>query len=389
MLLRRAAASFPLTTYLGSILLITAIVTGLILWRGARLGLGPWGLLAVGSLLLIAASQLAVALVHWVATLLVRPRILPRMDYAKGVPSEHRTVVAVPTMLTDAREIDDLLEALEVRFLANRDENISFALLGDFRDAADETTPADAALLERARDGIRALNARYGGQTSGDAATMGKNKVGGNGDQDDAATRDRRHTRGDATQRGYFFLFHRARRWNAAEGVWMGWERKRGKLEQFNAALRGDASGFDTVVGPVGRLQGVRYVITLDSDTQLPRDSARELVGTLAHPLNRPCYDERLGRVTAGYAILQPRVGVSMPSAARSRFARLFAGDAGIDPYTRAVSDVYQDLFGEGSFIGKGIYDVDALGRAIGAASPKTASSATTCSRARTRGRAW
>ena len=141
--------------------------------------------------------------------------------------------------------------------------------------------------------------------------------------------------------------------------------------KQFNAALRGDLSAFDTVVGPIGQLRGVRYVITLDSDTQLPRDSARQLVGTMAHPLNRPHFDEQLGRVTDGYSILQPRVGVSIPSASRSRFARLFAGDAGIDPYTRAVSDVYQDLFGEGSFIGKGIYDVDAFQQALGGRFPE------------------
>ena len=162
-----------------------------------------------------------------------------------------------------------------------------------------------------------------------------------------------------------FFLFHRARRWNAKEDVWMGWERKRGKLEAFNAALRGEQADFDTVVGPVDRLRNVKYVIALDSDTQLPRDSARLLVGTMAHPLNRPVYDDKLGRVTAGYSILQPRIGVTVPSAARSHFARLFAGDSGIDPYTRATSDVYQDVFDEGSFVGKGIYDVDALRKAI------------------------
>jgi cyclic beta-1,2-glucan synthetase len=170
-LLRRAAAAIPLTAYLASILLVTAVVTGLVLWRTTRSGLGPWGLAAVGALLVVAASHLAVALVHWVAMSLVRPRILPRMDYAKGIPPEHRTVVAVPTLLTDAGEVDDLLEALEVRFLANRDENVSFALLSDFRDAAQETTPADAALLERASEGVAALNARYGGPVAADEAT--------------------------------------------------------------------------------------------------------------------------------------------------------------------------------------------------------------------------
>src|SRR4051812_45576790 len=152
---------------------------------------------------------------------------------------------------------------------------------------------------------------------------------------------------------GSFFLFHRPRRWNESENAWMGWERKRGKLEEFNLALRGDLRGFRVIVGPTKRLNDVKYVLTLDSDTQLPRDAARQLIGTMAHPLNRPHHDTKLGRVTRGYSILQPRVGISMPSAAHSRFAQLFAGEPGIDPYTRAVSDVYQDLFEEGSFIGK------------------------------------
>jgi len=353
LILHRSAAGFPLIAYLGPIALITLVLSTLALYVGARLGMRPWTLTIVGVLLVVAFSQLAVALVHWVAILLAHPRILPRMNFAKGIPAQHRTMVAVPTLLTDAREIDDLLEAIEVRFLANRDENLSFALLTDFRDAATETTPTDADLLLRARNGITALNERYGSGTPDEPSEP--------------------HPHGGSRQRGCFFLFHRARQWNASEDVWMGWERKRGKLEQFNTALRGDRSGFDTIVGPAEPelLAAVRYVIALDSDTQLPRDSARQLAGTLAHPLNRPCYDEKLGRVTAGYSILQPRVGISMPSAARSRFATLFAGDAGIDPYTRAVSDVYQDLFHEGSFIGKGIYDVDSLQRAIGGRFPE------------------
>ena len=151
----------------------------------------------------------------------------------------------------------------------------------------------------------------------------------------------------------------------------MGWERKRGKLEQFNAALRGDTSSFETIIGDVARLKDIKYVIALDSDTKLPRDSARQLVGTMAHPLNRPRYDARLGRVMSGYGILQPRVGISMPSASRSPYSRAFAGEPGIDPYTRAVSDVYQDCFGEGFFIGKGIYDVDALLQSIGGRFPE------------------
>ena len=326
--LRRIGDLFPLPVYLGALTLTTVTATSPVVLWSAEMGLRGAGLAGWAVLLALCASQTAIAFVHWAATMLVRPRILPRLDFSAGIPPAHLTVVAVPTMLTDASEIDGLLEALEVRLLGNRDPNLLFALLSDFRDAPQEIMEGDEALLLRAREGIEALNAKYVGHAD-------------------------------------FFLFHRARRWNAKEDVWMGWERKRGKLEAFNAALRGEQADFDRVVGPVGRLRNVKYVIALDSDTQLPRDTARRLVGTMAHPLNRPVYDEKLGRVTAGYSILQPRIGVTVPSAARSHFARLFAGDSGIDPYTRAISDVYQDVFDEGSFVGKGIYDVDALRKAI------------------------
>ncbi len=354
-MLHRVGRRFSLTTYLGSIYLTTVALTALALWWAACHGLGHWGLAAWGVLLLVCTSQLAVALIQWATMRLVRPRILPRMDFSKGIPAEYRTIVAVPTIITDSQEVDDLLEALEVRFLANRDENLRFALLTDFPDAPAEKMAEDEALLQRARDGIEALNAKYypvQKKADGDGRMAGA---------ESAHVKDC----------GYFFLFHRARRWNAQENVWMGWERKRGKLEEFNDALRGETGRFDLIVGPTDRLEGIRYVITLDSDTQLPRDSAWQLAGAMAHPLNRPHYDEKLGRVTEGYGILQPRVGISMPSANRSRFARLFAGEPGIDPYTHAVSDVYQDVFEEGSFIGKGIYDVDVFRRSIGRRLPE------------------
>jgi cyclic beta-1,2-glucan synthetase len=331
--LRRLGRRFPLPIYLGSILLTTAIVTVLALRSPAFHHLPYWNLAILGVLVFACASQLAVSLVNWAVMLLVRPRILPRMNFSTGIPPQHLAIVAIPTIISDSQEIDDLVEALEVRFLANRDENLCFALLTDFPDAATEKTPADEALLARTRDGIEALNTKYKG--------------------------------------GHFFLFHRSRRWNAKDGIWMGWERKRGKLENFNDALRGKPEHFDTIIGQTERLTGAQYVITLDSDTQLPRDSAWQLVGTIAHPLNRPNYDSRLGRVVEGYGILQPRVGISMPSANRSGYARLFSGDPGIDPYTRTVSDVYQDVFREGSFIGKGIYDIDVFQKSIAGRLPE------------------
>ncbi len=337
-LLRRIARRLRLPLYAGVVTLVGAGLTWLLVSlapSGARIG---WWLGLSVLVLGICCSQVAIGVVNWAATLFVRPRVLPRLDFSQGLPREHRTVVAVPAFLTDVAEIDDLLEGMELRFLANRDQHLRFALLSDFRDAPEEHMPGDQELLAHACAGIDALNRKYETSSGG---------------------------------QGGFMLFHRARRWNPCEGVWMGWERKRGKLQEFNAALRGDAGRFDVVVGDRDGLFEARYVIVLDSDTHLPRDSARQLVGTMAHPLNHPHYDEALGRVTRGYTILQPRVAITMASASRSYFARLFAGEAGIDPYTRAVSDVYQDVFGEGSFVGKGVYDIDAFRQAIGERLPE------------------
>ncbi len=331
LLARRLAHRFRGVCYGGAIALINVAATALLARAGAEVGLRGAALVGWTLLCLLATSQLALGLVHWAVALLVRPQLLPRLDFRAGIPRQHHTLVAVPTLLTEQAEVDRMLEALEVRFLANHDEQLSFALLSDFRDAAHETLESDLPLLERAATGIRALNAAY---TAPGAPSP-------------------------------FFLFHRGRRYNPSERAWMGWERKRGKLESLNAALRGNAGGFDSVVGELERLQSVKYVIVLDADTELPRDAAKALVGTLAHPLNRPRYDARAGRVTEGYSILQPRVAITMTSSSASGFARLFAGDPGIDPYTRAVSDVYQDVFGEGSFVGKGIYDVDAFRQAL------------------------
>jgi cyclic beta-1,2-glucan synthetase len=266
-----------------------------------------------------------------VVTLVLPPRALPRLDFSQGIPSGHRTMVIVPTLLSKSEEIDDLLEALEIRYLGNRDPNLFFALLTDFRDAPERTLPGDDVLLARARAAVEALNETY---------------------HDDRPC--------------IFYLFHRPRVWNSYERVWMGYERKRGKLEQFNALLRGgEQTAFSDIVGDVSILGSIKYIITLDTDTQLPRDAARTLIGNIAHPLNRPVYDADKGRIVEGYAILQPRASISLTSAGQSRFTKLFAGEAGIDPYTRQVSDVYQDMFGEGSFIGKGIYDVDAFRQAV------------------------
>ncbi|MFL5381563.1 MAG: GH36-type glycosyl hydrolase domain-containing protein [Longimicrobiaceae bacterium] len=289
----------------------------------------------------VLATDVAVGVVNQLVAVFLPPRLLPRLDLSErgGIPPALRTAVVVPILFDGVAAVHQALEHLEVQYLANRQPNLHFALLGDFTDAAAETRPGDAAIEAAARDGVRALNARYA-----------------------------------AGAEDAFYLFLRPRRWNPREGAWMGWERKRGKLAEFNRFVRGGGEGaFSAVVGDVAALRGVRYVITLDADTVLPPGTAARLVGALAHPLNRAGYDPRAGRVTRGYGILQPRVGVSLPSAHASRFAAIHSGHPGVDPYTTAVSDVYQDLYGEGSFTGKGIYDLDAFERATHGRFPENA----------------
>ncbi|HEX5127530.1 MAG TPA: cyclic beta 1-2 glucan synthetase, partial [Rhodocyclaceae bacterium] len=350
-LCRRARRS-PLTVYLGCIALISLICTGVLIAAAYTGGAPNWLLVLAGALTLVATSQFAVALVNWLATLIVTPVLLPRMNYSDGIPAEARTLTVVPTMLTNIQDVDDLVENLEVRFLGNRDDHLHFALLTDFRDAQEETLPEDGALVQHAAARIAALNEKYCGSAS---------------------------ESGVLSPRNVFFLFHRPRRWNPQERLWMGYERKRGKLADLNALLRGRAGVdgkdcFSLIVGEIAVLSNVKYVITLDTDTQLPRDAARQFIGTMAHPLNRPRFNTIEGQagrehVVEGYGILQPRVAVSLPGSLpgsrRSYYGQLFGGEPGIDPYTRAISDVYQDVFHEGSFIGKGIYDVDAFERAL------------------------
>ena len=335
--IERGIHRHPLTLYAGGIGAVTFLVTFGFFRQAQALEVHGGRLIFFTLVFLICGSQLAIALINWLATLLVKPRLLPRLDYSSGIASDCRTMVVVPTMLTSLEGVDRLIETLEIHHLSNRDPHLHFALLTDFRDAPEEILPADDLMLQRARTGVQTLNRKY----------RGENQT-------------------------FFFLFHRPRRWSAGEGLWMGYERKRGKLAEFNALLRdGARERFSEIVGETAILPAIKYVITLDTDTQLPREAARQLVGTMAHRLNRPEFDPVRGIVNEGYGILQPRVGVSLPGSRRSWFVRLFAGNAGIDPYTRAVSDVYQDLFSEGSFIGKGIYDVDAFQRAMNGRFPE------------------
>ncbi|SEL56967.1 Cellobiose phosphorylase [Pseudoxanthomonas sp. GM95] len=322
------ARRVPLWLYLAPIAAI-AVLWSLVLLRGAPVAAPALLWWLSGLLALVASSELGIALVNWVATLSVTPRALPRMDLRLGIPVESRTLVVIPSMLAGRDAIDVLVASLEVHYLANRDAHLHFALLTDFLDAGQQVMPDDQDMLDYTGQQIDQLNQRY------------------------------------APERGHrFFLLHRPRQWNAAEGCWMGVERKRGKLEALNRLLSTEpfdaqaGQEFLRITGDLTGLSRVRYVITLDSDTQLPRDAAKALVGAMSHPLNVPRLDAAGKVVVAGYGILQPGLGTGMGAGQDTRFARMFGLEPGMDPYTRVVSDVYQDLFGEGSFIGKGIYAV-------------------------------
>ena len=322
---RRYAFALATPGYLGAVAVGIGMLTGLAVAYAMRHGWDGLSLIALAFLVAVPASEVTVQLLQWLITSIVPPSRLPRLELS-AVPESARTMVIVPTIFDSIERVQDLLEHLEVQALGNLDPHVHFALLSDFRDATSETLPGDAAVLDAARAGIAALNAKHAGGA------------------------DR------------FFLFHRLRQWNAQEGLWMGWERKRGKIEEFNRLLRGAAdTSFAVSVGDLSILPSIKYCITLDSDTRLPRGVARELIGIITHPLNRATFDPRAGRVTEGYGILQPRISVTFTSAAGSLFARLYSGHTGVDPYTTAVSDAYQDLFGEGIFTGKGLYDVDAF----------------------------
>ena len=333
--LRRAFSRMATVGYLGAVASVTAMVLALPLWSAAASGVPDLPLLAMALLALIPASDVAVAITNRLVTHLVSPRPLARLELVGGVPSDLRTLVVVPTLLADEAVIEGQVSLLEVQYLANAEGDLRFALLTDWLDAPSEHVPDDEALLAAAAASIDRLNARHGEAPGGGAR---------------------------------FLLFHRERRWNATQGVWMGWERKRGKLHELNALLNGSA---DTSILVTGRPSskppsGVRYVITLDSDTRLPRGAAARLVGTMAHPLNRPVFDAHAGRVVDGHAILQPRVTATLPAEHEaSIFQRVYSGSAGIDPYASAVSDVYQDLFGEGTYTGKGIYDLAVFEQAL------------------------
>ena len=333
-LLGRAAAGAGMGGYLAGVALVTAVLLAWPLLSLAAEATDTRTLALLALLGLIPTVEAAIALVNASVVRRLHARSLPALELRAGVPAELRTLVVIPTLLATAESVAADVHRLEVHHLASPDGEIHFALLSDWTDAAAAEVVGDDALLEAASCGIAALNQRYGALPAGDR----------------------------------FVLLHRRRIWNAAQGSWMGWERKRGKLHELNRLLRGatDTSFVAIGGGPPLVPEAVRYVVTLDADTRLPRDAVRRLVGKMAHPINRPRFDPRAGRVVEGYGILQPRVSPSLPmGGAGSVFQRLLSSASGIDPYAAAVSDVYQDLLGEGSYVGKGIYDVDAFEAAL------------------------
>ena len=337
--MRRGALDHPTPVYLGSIGLIAFIVVlGGVLYARAA-GANPWQEVMVALLLFIPALTVAVSLINWIITLVIPPRVLPKMDFEDNIPAEYKTLVVIPSLLSNAAEVKSLLKQVELHYLRSQDAHLYFALLTDLPDTSEPPGPEADPLVAQATAGIYALNEKYQRATSGP-----------------------------------FYLFHRDPQWNPHEERWMGWERKRGKLHQLNRLLRGGAkTAFSVQMGDPEVLRQIKYVITLDADTLMPREAAHRLVATLAHPLNRAEFDPRTGAVIAGYTLLQPGIEITSTSVNRSRFTRIFAGDIGLDLYTRAVSNAYQDLFGEGSYVGKGIYDVDAFERSLAGRMPENA----------------
>jgi len=327
---RRWLLAHAAGAYFGSLLVfMVALVAAPLVFVA---GLVPWVTLGLlGLLLLLPASELAVLIVNYLVTSLLPPEVLPKMSFEKeGIPNDCRTLVVVPMLLTTPSAIESQLSRLEIHYLGNTDANLRFSLLSDFSDAPRQNMPEDAEYIDIVARGIEELNRRHGA--------------------------------------GRFFLFHRGRKWSESEQSWIGWERKRGKLEQLNQFLIGEPApeleGF-LCAGDRAQLEGIRFVITLDADTQLLRDTARRMIETLAHPLNQARLSPDGRHVVRGYTIIQPSVSASLPSATATWFSRIFADPRGIDPYTHAVSDVYQDLVGEGSYHGKGIYELQTFHRLL------------------------
>ncbi len=286
-----------------------------------------WKYVLAFIVILIPISEIIISIFNWSVSKLVEPRFIPKMNFEGGVPQESSTMVVIPTLLNDENRVKHILGEMEVYYLANGGPNMYFGLLGDFKDSSEEHEKNDENITKLALKLVKKLNEKY--------AKGGKD---------------------------IFYFFNRYRQYNEKEGTWLGWERKRGKIMEFNELLKGsENTSYDVISGDITNLNKLKYIITLDADTKLPRDSAKKLIGAMAHVLNKPYIDIKSKKVLRGHGLMQPRISVSNSSANKTMFARIFSGETGMDLYTNAISDVYEDLFGEGIFTGKGIYDIDAF----------------------------
>ncbi|TDT61306.1 GH36-type glycosyl hydrolase domain-containing protein [Fonticella tunisiensis] len=325
-----------LAVYVLPVAIITAILSlGLALYSYTSAVKAPLLIAALTLIIaLIPSSEIAVTITNWIITHLKTPDFIPKLELRNGIPEECTTIIIVPTILPNVKRVIELIRNLEVTYMANNEDNIYFALVGDLKDSGSEFNDEDEDILNTARDMIEELNRKYG-----------DNK---------------------------FYFLCRRRIYNDRQGRWMGWDRKRGAVLEFNRLIKGDKNTtFSTITGNIENLKRAKYVITLDADTILPIGRARSLIGAISHPLNKAVFDDKKGIVIEGYGLIQPRIGINIVSTNKSLFTRIFAGSGGIDPYTAAVSDVYQDLFHEGIFTGKGIYDIDIFIKALDEAIPE------------------
>jgi cyclic beta-1,2-glucan synthetase len=334
---RHTIKCWPTAALLSSLATFTALPLALVGLYLQRSGGHAVSIVFGLALAVVPLSVAAVMVVQWAVARLLPPRSLPKLDFSTGIPDDARTLIVIPTLLGRVEDALGMLRQIELHFLSNPDPRLQFALLTD--DVDSNAMPEASALVESVAQGITSLNARHGREGAGP-----------------------------------FHLLHRESRWNPGEDRFMGWERKRGKLEELNLLLRGSkTTSYARHVGDATKLERIRFVITLDGDTQFPMGSAHRLIGLLAHPLNRAVFDPDTGRVVSGYTIIQPRIESSSSSARHTRFSKIFSGDIGFDIYTHATSDLYQDLFGSGIYVGKGIYDVDAFLQSLGGRVPENA----------------
>ncbi|NTW72830.1 MAG: glycosyl transferase, partial [Eubacteriaceae bacterium] len=324
--IKRSISSYPGIIYMGSIGVITALIIKFAIDYAMNFldSNQVYFAIIVGLVVLIPASEMAISIMNWLVPKIKKPAVFPRIELKDGIPEMMSTMVVMPALITDKKRVIELLENMEDHYLANSDENLYFALIGAFKDSENSTNKEDKSVLAEAFSGIRALNLKYANQ-----------------------------------EKDIFYFYNRLRTFNENDNTWTGWERKRGALMEFNEMLLGSQetsfSSFSNMVLPTAN---IKYIITLDADTVLPLGMAKKMIGTMAHPLNIPIIDEEKGIVTEGYGLMQPRISFDIDSSNQSVFSRIYTGQEGMDPYASAISDVYQDLFHEGIYTGKGIYDL-------------------------------